>query len=69
MKYEFSKPYISPVQIKTDCQNSKKVKIERVSDEEVALELGPEYDPPCSQLTYEADNLNGKARILERRKK
>ena len=69
IKYEFSKPYVSPVQIKTDCQNSKEVKTECVSDEEVAADLGPEYDPPCSQLTYEADILNAKERILERRKK
>ena len=31
-----------------------------VSDEEVAAELGPDYDPPCSQLTYEADIKNAK---------
>ena len=69
MKYEFSKPYVSPVQIKTEYQNSKEVKTECVSDEEVAAELGPDYDPPCSQLTYEADILNAKERILKRRKK
>ena len=69
MKYEFSKPYVSQVQIKTECQNSKEVKTECVSDEEVAAELGPDYDPPCSQLTYKADILNAKERILERRKK
>ena len=63
MKYEFSKPYVSPVQIKTEYQNSKEVKTECVSDEEVAAELGPNYDPPCSQLTYEADILNAKGRI------
>ena len=40
-----------------------------VSDEEVAAELGPTYDPPCSQLTYEADIRNANERILERRKK
>ena len=38
-------------------------------DEEVAAELNPDYDPPCSQLTYEADIQNAKERILERRKK
>ena len=69
MKYEFSKPFVSPVQIKTECKNSKEVKTECVSDEEVAAELGPDYDPPCAQLTYEADILNAKERILERRKK
>ena len=69
MKYEFSKPYVSPVQIKTESQNSKEVKTECVSDEEVAAELGPGYDSPCSQLTYEADILKGKEQILERRKK
>ena len=40
-----------------------------MSDEEVAAELGPDYDPPCYQLTYEADIRNAKERILERRKK
>ena len=69
MKYEFSKPYAFPVQIKTEYQNSKEVKTECVSDEEVAAEVGPDYDPPCSQLTYEADILNAKERILECRKK
>ena len=69
MKYEFSKPYVSLVQIKTKYQNSKEFKTEGVSDEEVATELGPDYDPPCSQLTYEAYILNAKERIMERRKK
>ena len=68
MKYEFLKPYVLPVQIKTECQNSMEVKTECLSDEEVAAELGPDNDPPCSQLTYEADILNAKERILERRK-
>ena len=68
MKNEFSKPYVSPVQIKTEYQNSEKVKTDLVSDEEVAAELGRDYDPPCSQLTYEADIRNAKERILERRK-
>ena len=69
MKYEFSKPYISPVQIKTEYQNAKEVKTDCVSEEEVAAELGPDYNPPCSQLTYEADIWNAKKRILECRKK
>ena len=68
MKNEFFKPYVLPVQIKTKYQNLEKVKIDLVSDEEVAAELGPDYDPPCSQLTYEADIRNAKERILERRK-
>ena len=55
MQYEFSKPYVPPVQIKTEYQNAEEVKTDCVSDEEVAAELGPGYDPPCSQLTYEAD--------------
>ena len=55
MKYEFSKPYVPPVQIKTEYQNTEEVKTDYVSDEEVAAQLGPDYDPPCSQLTYEAD--------------
>ena len=55
MKYEFSKPYISPVQIKTEYQNANEVRTDFVSDEEVAAELGPDYDPPCSQITYESD--------------
>ena len=70
MKYEFSKQYVSPVQhIKAENQNEEEVKTDFVSDEEVAAELGPDYDPPCSQLTYEADIQNAKDRILERGKK
>ena len=65
---EFSKPYVSPVKIKTEYQNAEEVKTTYVSNEEVAAELGPDYDPPCSQLTYEADIRNAKERILERRK-
>ena len=70
MKDEFSKLYVPPVlPIKTKDQNAEKAKTDCVSDEEVAAELGPDYDPPCSQLTYEADIRNAKERILERRKK
>ena len=70
MKYEFSKPYVQPVQkIKTEYQNEEEVKTDFVSDEEVAAELGPNYNTPCSQLTYEADIQNAKDRILKRRKK
>ena len=69
MKNEFSKPDISPVQIKSEYQNAKEVKRDFVSDEEVAAELGPNYDPPCSQLTYEAHIRHAIERILERRKK
>ena len=69
MKNEFSKPYVLPVQIKTEYQNSEKVKTDLVSDEEVAAELGPDYDPPWFQLTYKADIRNAKEQILELRKK
>ena len=69
LKNEFSKPDVSPVKIKTEYQNAMEVKTDFVSDEEVAAELGPDYDPPCSQLTYKADIRNAKERILERRKK
>ena len=69
MKNEFSKPNVSPVQIKTEYQNAEEVKTDFVSDDEVAAKLGPDYNPPCSQLTYEADIRNAKQRILERRKK
>ena len=69
MKNEFSKPEVSPVQIKTEYQNAKEIKTDFLSDEEVAAELGPDYDPPCSQLTYEADIRNAKERIFERQKK
>ena len=65
MKCEYSKPYVSPVQIKTEYQNAEEVKTDFVSDEEVADELGQDYDPPCSQLTYEADIRNAKDRIRE----
>ena len=70
IKYEFSKPFVTPVHhIKIESQNEEKVKTDFVSNEEVAAELGPDYSPPCSQLTYEADIKNAKDRILERRKK
>ena len=69
MKNEVAKPYVSPVQIKTEYQNAEEVKTDFVSDDEVAAKLGPDYNPPCSQLTYEADIRNAKQRILERRKK
>ena len=48
MKYEFSKPYVSPVQIKTKYQNAQEVKTDFVSDEEVVAELGLNYNPPYS---------------------
>ena len=51
MKYEFSKPYVLPVQINTKYQNSKEVKTECVSVEELAAKLGLDYEFPCSQLT------------------
>ena len=38
-----------------------------VSHEELHLELGDDYILPCSQLTYEADRVAAKQRILERR--
>ena len=70
MKYELSKPYVEPVHpIKTEYQNAEKVKTDVVSDEEVAAELGLDYIPPCSQLTYEADIRIAKEQILERRQK
>ena len=69
MKNEFFKPYVSPVQIKAEYQNSEKVKTDFLCNEEVAAELGPDYDHPCSQLAYEADIRNAKERILGRRKK
>ena len=37
-----------------------------MSKKAVAAELNPDYDPPCSQLTYEADIQNVKERIIER---
>ena len=40
---------------------------EFVSSEEMARELGDNYIPPCSQLTYEADWRAAKQRILESR--
>ena len=69
IKNEFSQSYVSPVNIKTEYQNADKVKTDFVSDEEVAAELSPDYNTPCSQLTYETDIWNAKERILERRKK
>ena len=58
MKNVFSKPYLSLVHIKTEYQNAEKVMTDFVSDEEVAAELGPDYDPPGSlnlptKLTFE----------------
>ena len=69
IKYEFSKPYVSPVQIKTEYQNANKVKTDFVRDEKVAAELDPDYDPPFSQLTYKADIQNAKNKIRKSRKK
>ena len=69
MKYEFSKKYVSPVKIKTEYQDAEEVKTDFVSDEKMAAELGPDYGPPCSHFTYEADIQNAKDRIRERRKK
>ena len=60
MKYEFFKPYVLLVQIKTEYKNLKEVKTDSVSDKEVADKLGLIYDPPYYQLTYEADFLNAK---------
>ena len=68
MKYEFSKPYVPPVQIKTK-QIAEEGKTDCVSDEEMAAELGLDYDPPCSQLTYEADIRIAKQRVLESQKR
>ena len=65
----FSKPYVSLVQIKTEYQNADEVKTNFVNDKEVAAELGPDYNPPCSKLTYEADIRNANKQILARRKK
>ena len=69
MKIEFSKPYLSPDQIKIEYHNAVEVKTDFVSDKEVAEELGHDDDPPCSQLTYEADIRNAKELVLERRTK
>ena len=41
-KYEFSKPYVPLVKIKTEFQNTVKVKTDCVSTEKVAAELGPD---------------------------
>ena len=68
MKYEFSKPYVPPGQIKTEYQNAEEVKTDCVRNAEVPAKLGPDYNPPCSQLTYEADIRIVKERILERYK-
>ena len=69
MKYEFSKPDVSPVKIKTEYQSENEVKTDCVSDEEVAAVLGLDYNPPCSQQTYENDIRYAKKRLLERRTK
>ena len=69
MKNEFSKPVVSLIQIKNEYQNAEEFMTDFVSDEEVASELGPDYDIPCSELAYKADIRNAKDRILERRKK
>ena len=43
---------MSPVKNTTEYQNSEKVKIDFVSDEELAATLGPDYNFPLSQLTF-----------------
>ena len=68
-KVQFFKPYVSPVQIKTEYQNAKALKIDCVSNEEVAAEVGPDSNSTCSQFTYAAYIRNAKERILERQKK
>ena len=45
------------------------VKTDLVSEKEVTAELGLDYDPPCSTLTYKCDILNANKQILERRMK
>ena len=40
-----------------------------MSNKEVAAELGSNYKPLCSQLTYKADIWNANGRIVERRRK
>ena len=68
IKFEFFKLYMPQAQhIKADCKNMEKVKNDFVSDAEVAAELGTDYAPLCSLLTYDADIKNAKHRILERR--
>ena len=63
-------PSVAPVQpINTNNQNAQEVKIDFVSDEEVGSELGPDYEPPCSQITHKTNIWNAKELILERRKK
>ena len=56
-----NKPHLHLFRFKQDDE-------EFVCDEEVSIELGPNYISPCSQLTFEADIRNAKVRILERRK-
>ena len=38
-----------------------------MNNEELHKKLGDDYTIPCSKLTYEADRLAAKQRILERR--
>ena len=64
IKSEFTRLYVSPVQIKTESQNDMKVKTDCVTDEKVAAEHGPDNDPPCSQLTNEADIRNAQEKIF-----
>ena len=40
-----------------------------VSNEELTAEFGLDYDPLCSQLTYNATILNDNAQILKRQRK
>ena len=65
MKYKFSKREVPPVKIETEYQNAEEVRIDCVSDEEVAEQHSHDYDSPSSQLTYKADIRIAKDRILE----
>ena len=44
----------------------KEEEAEFVSSDELAIELGNNYTPPCSQLSYETDWQAAKQRILKR---
>ena len=55
-----NEPYLKVFRFKQNDQDF-------ISNDELCQELGPNYIPPCSQLTYEADIRIAKERILERR--
>ena len=67
IKYEFSKPYSEP-EVQWHMRksyNAKELNSDLVGDNNLATDLGPNYVPPCLQLTNEADLWIAKEEFLQ----